>query len=276
MAFSLNGLEGKVAVVTGAGRRRGLGRAIALALAQSGCDVAVTGSGRDPASFPDDEKAVGWRDAESVADELRALGRRALAAVCDVASLASVEALAARVRAELGGVDFVVNNAAAIPRARERLPVVEADPERWARIVDVNLKGTFHVCHVFGRVLVEQGRGGAIVNVSSIAGKRMAPNNSAYGSSKAAVHALTAAMSGEVAAHGVRVNALCTGIFDTASNDEIPKGETWDAMVRAQIPLGRAGRPEELAAMAVYLCSDQGAWITGQLYSVDGGNLPGR
>jgi NAD(P)-dependent dehydrogenase (short-subunit alcohol dehydrogenase family) len=104
----------------------------------------------------------------------------------------------------------------------------------------------------------------------------MAPNNTAYGSSKAGLHALTAAMSGEMGAHGIRVNAICPGIVDTARMDEVPRGPAWDAMIDAEIPLKRAGRPEEIGYMTVFLCSDQGAWITGQLYSVDGGQVAGR
>ncbi len=276
MPMQLTGLEGRIALVTGAGRRRGIGRTIALDFARAGCDVVVTGSGRDPSTFPDDEKKLGWRDAESVADEIRSLGRRSLAAVCDITALSDVEALAARVERELGGVDFVVNNAAFVPPAHERVPVVEADPARWAKVIDVNVKGTFHMCHVFGRMLIAQQRGGVIVNITSIAAKRMAPRNAAYATSKAALHTLTAAMSGEMGEYGVRVNAVCPGITDTAAMDGVPRGEVWDAMIKTNIPLGRAGQPEDTAALVVFLCSDQGAFITGQIYGVDGGQVAGR
>ena len=103
MGLRLSGLEGKVAVVTGAGRRRSIGRSIALELAKAGCDVAITGTGRDPSTFPDDEKSVNWRDIESVAEEIRETGRQALAVVSDVSDLASVEALAAGAMAQGGG-----------------------------------------------------------------------------------------------------------------------------------------------------------------------------
>lgn len=275
MATQLTGLEGRIALVTGAGRHRGIGRTTALELAKAGCDVVVTGSGRDPASFPADEKAIGWRDAESVADEIRALGRRSLAAVCDIASLSDVRALGERVAREFGGVDFVVNNAAFVPPARERVPVIDADPAVWGKVIDINVKGTFHMCHVFGRMLVEGRRGGAIVNVTSIAGKRMAPRNAGYGTSKAALHTLTAALSGELAEHQIRVNAVCPGITVTAAMDEVP-ASAWEAMVKANIPLGRPGRPEDTAALILFLCSDQAAWITGQILSVDGGQVAGR
>jgi len=275
MPFQLCGLEGKTALVSGAGRLRGIGRTVALELAKAGCDVVVTGSGRDPSSFPADERKQGWRDVESVAEEIRALGRRALPAVCDIAALADVRALGERVAREFGGVDFVVNNAALVPPGRERVAVHEADPEIAARVFDVNLKGTYFMCHVFGRMLVEQARGGAIVNVTSIAGKRMAPRNAAYGTSKAALHALTAAMSGELGEHRIRVNAVCPGITVTSAMDEVPES-AWEPMIRANIPLGRAGRPEDTAALVLFLLSDQGAWITGQIYSVDGGQVAGR
>ena len=111
--LELSGLEGKVAVVTGAGRMRSIGRAIAVELARAGCDVVVTGTGRSPDRYLDDEKAAGWRDIESVADEVRAEGRRALALVSDVADPAAVEDLADQVMAEMGRVDIVVNNASA-------------------------------------------------------------------------------------------------------------------------------------------------------------------
>ncbi len=275
MGLELTGLEGRVVVVTGAGRLRSIGRSIALEMAKAGCDVVITGTGRDPASFPDDEKAVAWRDIESVAEEIRALGRRALPVVSDVSDLQSVETLAARVHEEFGRVDFVVNNAGAA-RAGDRVAIVEIDPEAWRRVIDVNLNGSFYMSHVFGRRLIEQGQGGAIVNISSIGGKMMPPDNAAYAASKAGLHALTAAMSGEVGGHGIRVNAICPGIIETSRMDDVPRGEIWDQMIETHVPLGRCGTPEEIGYMTVFLCSDQGAWITGQLYSVDGGQVAGR
>ena len=275
MGLELTGLEGRVVVVTGAGRLRSIGRSIALEMAKAGCDVAITGTGRDPASFPEDEKAVGWRDIESVAEEIRALGRRALPVVSDVSDLRSVEALAERVQAELGRVDFIVNNAGAA-RAGDRVAIVEIDPDAWRRVIDVNLNGSFYMSQVFGRRLIAQGEGGAIVNISSIGGKMMPPNNAAYAASKAGLHALTAAMSGEVGRHGIRVNAICPGIIETSRMDDIPRGEIWDQMIEEHVPLGRCGTPEEIGYMTAFLCSEQGAWITGQLYSVDGGQVAGR
>jgi NAD(P)-dependent dehydrogenase (short-subunit alcohol dehydrogenase family) len=273
--LTLTGLEGKVAVVTGAGRMRSIGRSIAVELARAGCDVAVTGTGRDPARYPDDEKAAGWRDIESVADEIRSLGRRAAPIVSDVSDQRAVDDLAARVLDELGRVDFVVNNAGAA-RGEDRVPVIDLAPDAWRKVIEVNLNGTFYMSHVFGRILVEQGTGGAIVNISSIGGKWMAARTAAYAASKAGIHALTCAMSQEVGPSGVRVNAVCPGIIDTYRLDDISRGEAWDQLVASQIPLRRAGTGEDIAWMVAYLCSEQGSWITGQFYTVDGGTLPGR
>lgn len=275
MGLELTGLEGTIAVVTGAGRLRSIGRSIALELAKAGCDVVITGTGRDPSSYPDDEKAVDWRDIESVADEIRKLGRRALPVVSDVSNLDSVRALADEVGSEFGRVDFVVNNAGAA-RAGDRVAIVEIDPDAWRRVIDVNLNGSFYMSHVFGRQLIDQGEGGSIVNISSIGGKMMPPNNAAYAASKAGLHALTAAMSGEVGRHGIRVNAICPGIIETSRMDDIPRGPIWDDMIATHVPLNRCGAPEEIGYMTAFLCSDQGAWISGQLYSVDGGQVAGR
>jgi NAD(P)-dependent dehydrogenase (short-subunit alcohol dehydrogenase family) len=273
--LTLTGLEGKVAVVTGAGRMRSIGRPIAVELARAGCDIALTGTGRDPSRYPDDEKAKGWRDIESVADEVRALGRRALALVTDVSDPQAVETLAARVMREMGRVDIVVNNAGAA-RGADRVPVVDLAPELWRKVIDVNLNGSFYMSRAFGQLLVSQGRGGSIINISSIGGKWMAANTAAYAASKAGIHALTAAMASELGPKQIRVNALCPGIIDTYRMDDIPRGPAWEKLIAQQIPLGRAGSGEDIAWMAVYLCSDQGSWITGQFYTIDGGTLPGR
>jgi len=274
MTLALTGLEGKVALVTGAGRMRSIGRAIALELARGGCDIVVTGSGRAPEHYPEEEKAASWRDIESVAEEVRAMQRRALPLVSDVSDPAAVEELAQQVMAQMGRVDFVVNNAGAA-RAGDRAPVVDVNPEVWRKVIDVNLNGTFYMSQVFGRRLIEQGEGGAIINISSIGGKLMAPTTAAYAASKAGIHALTCAMSGEVGAQGIRVNAICPGIVMTSRLDDLTE-EQWAGIIDSYIPLKRAGEPADIGAMVAYLCSDQGSWISGQLYSVDGGQLAGR
>jgi len=265
MTIELTGLRDKVAVVTGAGRMRSIGRCIAVELARAGCDVVVTGSGRPPERFPDDEKRAGWRDIESVAEEIHAVGRRALTAVSDVADERAVEALLQQVLAEFGRVDFVVNNAAA-SRGNDRVPVVDMPVDEWDKVIRVNVRGTFLMSRAFGRQLISQGAGGAIVNISSIAGKLLPANATAYAASKAAIQALTAGMAREMGPYNVRVNAICPGFIDTSRMDDVPREG------RGQnIPLGRVGDGSEIGYMAAFLCSDQGNWITGQSYNVDGG-----
>jgi 3-oxoacyl-[acyl-carrier protein] reductase len=273
--LTLTGLEGKVAVVTGAGRMRSIGRPIAVELARAGVDVVLTGTGRPPERYPDDEKAAGWRDIESVAEEVRAAGRRALPVISDVSDPAAVDRLLADVLGTFGRVDIIVNNAGAA-RGADRVPVIDLDIDLWRLVIETNLNGTFYMSRAFGRALVEQGDGGSIVNISSIAGKLMAANAAAYSSSKAGIHALTCAMASEMGKYQVRVNAICPGMIDTYRMDDIPRGPVWDEMVASRVPLGRAGNGDEIAWMTAFLCSDQGSWITGQLYTVDGGTAPGR
>jgi 3-oxoacyl-[acyl-carrier protein] reductase len=272
--LTLTGLEGKVAVVTGAGRMRSIGRPIAVELARAGCDVVLTGTGRAPERYPDDEKEAGWHDIDSVAEEVRALGRRAFPVTSDVSDPEAVDRLLAEVLGTFGRVDIVVNNAAAA-RGADRVPVIDLDIDLWRTVINVNLNGTFYMSRAFGRAIAEQGNGGSIVNISSDAGKMMSARTAAYSSSKAGIHALTCAMASELGGVGVRVNAICPGIVDTYRLDDIPRGQQWDDFV-ARVPLGRASSGEDIAWMTVYLCSDQGSWITGQLYSVNGGTLTGR
>jgi NAD(P)-dependent dehydrogenase (short-subunit alcohol dehydrogenase family) len=272
MTYALTGLDNKVAVVSGAGRMRSIGRPIAVALARAGCDIVLTGTGRSKDRYPDDEKAAGWRDIESVADEVREQGRRALAVVSDVSDQAAVESLATQTVKEFGRVDVVVNNAGAA-RGEDRKPVIDLDPALWRTVLDVNLTGSFLMSKVFGRLMVESGAGGSIINISSIAGKKLSPNTAAYAASKAGLQALSACMAQEVAPAGVRVNTICPGIIDTSRMDDLGRGEVWENVIKELVPLGRAGTGDDIAHIVVYLCSDEGAWVTGQAWNVDGGTV---
>jgi 3-oxoacyl-[acyl-carrier protein] reductase len=139
----------------------------------------------------------------------------------------------------------------------------------------VNLTGSFLVAKHFGAVLVGQGDGGSIINISSAAGKTLPPNMAAYAASKAALQALTGSMAQEVGRSGVRVNAVLPGLIDTSRMDSVGRGEAWNGLITEKIPLGRAGSPRDVAALVVFLCSNEGAWITGQHYLVDGGRAVG-
>ena len=184
-------LDGKVAIITGAGRLRSIGRGAAIALAEMGCSIVAVGTGRDPATFPADEKEIGWRDIESVADEVRAMGPKALALVANVSKRDQVQGIVDATVRELGRVDFLVNNAAA-PKGDDRVPLVDLSEEQLRLVLEVKVLGSFFCAQAVSRVLVEQGEGGSIVNVSSIAGKRPRAASAAYAAGNAALDALTA------------------------------------------------------------------------------------
>src|SRR3989442_6212881 len=148
-------LDGRVAIVTGDGRVRGIGRPTAIALASEGSDVVVTGTGRDPASYPDDEKQAGWKDVESTAQQIGERGRRALTWVGDVSRAASVKDLVDRVMAAFGRIDVLVNNAA-YPRGNDRVPVTELDETVWHRVLEIKLTGAFLLAKRIVPIMVEQ------------------------------------------------------------------------------------------------------------------------
>jgi 3-oxoacyl-[acyl-carrier protein] reductase len=265
------GLEGKVAVVTGAARMRAIGRAIAVTLAREGCDVVITGTSRSRDTFPPDEQEAGWLGLASVAEEIEGLGRRCQQIVTDRIDEPVADRVVAEVVAEFGGADILVNNAAAA-RGADRVPVVEMDVSAWQQVIDVNLTGTFLMSRAFGRLFTTQGRGGSIVNISSIGGKLMGARTGAYAASKAGVHALTSAMAQELGEYGIRVNAICPGIVRTARLDDLDDA-TWAQIIQTHIPLRRAGETSEIADLVAFLCSSAGAWVTGQAWNVDGGQL---
>jgi 3-oxoacyl-[acyl-carrier protein] reductase/meso-butanediol dehydrogenase/(S,S)-butanediol dehydrogenase/diacetyl reductase len=262
-------LKGKVAIVTGAGRLRSIGRPVALELARQGVNIILTGTGRSPDRFPPDEQAVGWRDIESVADEIRATGVEAVALVSDVRDPDAVGAMVERAVAEFGRLDILVNNAGAA-RGDDRVPVVELGVETWRTVIDVNLTGTFLASQAAARRMIAQGEGGCILNISSIASRLAGASAAAYSASKAGINALSRALAMELAPHRIRVNAVLPGVIETARMDDLGREERWRATLQ-RIPLGTAGTGMEIAYLCTYLCSDMGAWITGQDLTVDGG-----
>ena len=173
--------------------------------------------------------------------------------------------------AEWGRVDFVINNAGST-RGSDRMPATELPLSEWQRVLGTNLDGTFYMSRCFAQHMVAAGHGGVILNISSIAGRNRMPNTAAYATSKAAIDALSTVLAGELGPKGIRVNSVAPGMIDTSRMDDVPRGEVWDRVVKAQIPLGRAGSGEDIAHMVVFLCSEQAAWITGQTFYVDGGH----
>lgn len=266
-------LEGRCALVTGGGR--GIGRGIALALAEAGADVALAdveqlGAGDQQYG----EAAVsGLAAARKTAGEVEARGRRALALGADVTRRAEVERLVGEVRRGLGGLDLLVCNAGVVSAS----PVESLAEETWDLTLDVNAKGVFLCCQAAIPALRERG-GGVILNVASVAGKNGVPGLAHYCASKFAVVGFTNALAKELAAENIRVNAICPGILRTQMweylaerlrGPEESREASWQRWVERMIPLGRPQTPEDIGALAVYLATAPN--VTGQAVNLDGG-----
>jgi NAD(P)-dependent dehydrogenase (short-subunit alcohol dehydrogenase family) len=251
MGQSLFDLTGRVAVVVGG--TSGIGRAIALGLADAGADVVATGRRRDLV--------------EKAAAEIRARGRRSSTACADVADVASLTSLRDACLRDLGRIDIVV----AAAGVTKRVATLQMDESDWARILETNLTGVLRTCQVFGATMIEQKRG-RIITIASLASFIGLHEVAAYTASKAGVAGLTRALAVEWARHGVTVNAIAPGVFETDLNRELLKsGRGQEFLVRT--PMARFGRVDELAGTAVFLASDAASFITGQLIAVDGGFL---
>lgn len=242
-------LEGKVALVTGGGQ--GIGRTLSLALAHAGADVAIADILLPPA--------------QEAAAEVQATGRKALAIEADVSQAESVRKMVAACTDQLGRLDILVNNAGIFPIAIVAY-MSEAD---WDRVMNINLKGVF-LCSQAALAPLRQSGSGRIINLASVSGLVGAVGMAAYAASKAGVIGFTKSLAREVAPSAITVNAIAPGIILTeqARHNFPPSSlETYTA----QVPLGRLGTPDDLSAMVVFLASDASAYITGQVYAIDGG-----
>jgi len=259
---------------------RGIGRAIAVRLAGEGADVVVSGVVRAPESFPDEERRAGWRGLASVCEEIEALGRRALAVEADVSRKEDVARMVGAAREAFGRIDILVNNAG-LAFCGDR-PLWEIEDEEWYRVVDVNLNGVYQCCRAVIPHMIEGGRGGRIINLSSMSGRTGVPYYGAYIATKAAVVGLTQMLALELAPYQITANAVAPGSTDTDMMDGTFRRMAARAGTEFQllkdgvthtIPLGRQGLPEDIAGAVAFLASDDASWVTGQCLDVNGGAL---
>ncbi|MDO8671028.1 MAG: SDR family NAD(P)-dependent oxidoreductase [Dehalococcoidia bacterium] len=275
-------LKGKVAIVTGAARLRGIGRGCALGLARAGADIVITGTARSPEAFPDDEKKVGWLGLSSVAEEVEAMGRQALAMTSDATNLQDVQALVQATVDRFGHVDILINNAGA-PRGKDRAPVFDVPEEEFVKVIMTNLMSTFLCSKYVARQLIKQGQGGKIINMSSISGKRGGRAVAAYDTSKFAIIGFTQSLAMDLAPFKINVNAICPGATDTMRLDDwgLAEARQWgvshaEAKMRIAVetvPLGRLATVEDVANMAVFLSSSCSDFVTGQSINLCGGRV---
>ncbi len=255
-------LEGKVALVTGAAHERGIGRGIALALAEEGADVAVND--------------VAYEDmGQDLVRQIEAMGRRAGFYRASVADRAEVDAMIARVRADLGGLDVVCSNAG----VADWQAFTEITEESFDRIVSVNLTGAFNVGQAAAKAMIAAGtKGGRIVFTSSVHVQMPFATMSVYGATKQGVRALAETMAIELAEHGILVNHIGPGWVKSILNDRSPGLQTPEdeAATLKLIPIPRPAEPRELGRAVVYLCSSDGDYVTGEFLRVDGGFVVGK
>ena len=270
-------LGGKVALITGAGRAGGLGEGIARRLAAEGCRVVITDIGRDRGAEMPASAVGGNEELARTAEAIRASGGDCTAMALDVLEEGAVAAVVDELRSGFGGIDILVNNAGIGYLMK---PLVEMEASEWDAVQGVNLRGAFLCTKHAGRAMLEQGRGGRIINIASQAAKSGVPHAGAYCASKHGVVGLTRVAAIEFGEAGITVNAVCpnhvtTGL-GTWQNEYFSKlrGQSVDeylAAMRGRIPLGRPGLPADTAAACAFLCSDDGAYITGEAMNVSGG-----
>jgi len=282
-------LTGKVAFVTGAGTREGLGRAISLRLARDEADIVVTDL--EPASryyggatapvVPKEQ----WQ-LDNLVEEIRMIGRNAFAITADLSDREQAREVAEKALDKFGSIDILVNNAGLTGSAVGRRPVVEYDEIVWTKQLDINVTAAFVLSRCVAKRMIEKGRGGKIINVSTVHAKTAVWGAAGYSASKSALIALTRTLALELAPYKINVNAVCPGYTLTwggrgpgirkAMNEGLSVEEAVNKAysdVLPSIPLGRLGKAEEIANLVAFLASSESDYITGQAINIDGGVL---
>jgi meso-butanediol dehydrogenase/(S,S)-butanediol dehydrogenase/diacetyl reductase len=272
----MQGLAGKVALVTGAGRAGGLGEGILLRLAAEGCllvasDIGVSAATEGGANLGTSEEL------ESVATGLREKGAEVLTRPCDVSSPEQVAAMVAATEERFGRLDILVNNAGI---GFEMRHLAELSPGQWQRVIDVNLTGAFLCTKAAAALMKKGGRGGRVINIASQAAKSGFPHMAPYVASKHGLIGLTRTAAIDLAGDAITVNAICPNHVTTKLGEvqnayfSAYSGQSLEAYLeamRARIPLGRVGLPDDTAAAVAFLASDDAAFITGEALNVSGG-----
>ncbi len=279
------GLEGKVALITGAGGMRGVGRATVMKLAGLGADIALTDVHRETEDLPPAEVRNGWRGIDAVSEEVQAIGRRAFPAYCDLGDSSQIARMVEQVMDRYGRIDILVNNARAII-GRDKVSVTELEQEVWEHFLRINATAPYLLTKEAGRRMIEAGNGGRIINIASNASKQASATGAAYSASKFAVLGLTQASALDLAPYGITVNAVCPGPINTdrmsywerdqAAERGITQEEFRNRIVQAGAqasPLGRIAEPQDVANVVAFLAGDEASFVTGQAYNVNGGLL---
>ena len=279
------GLEGKVALVTGAGGMRGVGRATVMKLAGAGADIALSDVHRETEDLPPAEVRNAWRGIDAVSEEVAAEGRQAFPVYCDLGDSGQIERMVEQVMDHYGRIDILVNNARAII-GRDKVSVTELEQDVWEHFLRINTTAPYLLTKEVGRRMIEAGNGGRIINIASNASKQASATGAAYSASKFAVVGLTQASALDLAPYGITVNAVCPGPINTdrmsywerdrAAERGITQEEFRSQIVQAGAqasPLGRIAEPQDVANVVAFLASDDASFVTGQAYNVNGGLL---
>ena len=277
-----NPLKGKVAFITGAAAKRGMGRAVALRLAKEGADVVVNDKFLAPKSaWAGDED---WKGLDDVVKEIQAIGREALPVIAGVENSKEIDAAVQTALDKFGKINILVHGGGI--RGTVGVPVVDGDETEWRRLFDINTIGSFIISKAVAKDMIKRNQGGKIVHIASAGGKIGIPGSAAYAASKWAVIGLVQSLALELAPYKINVNAINPGFFATNLRDDDAVARSKEAGITVEefredeykklitmVPLGRMGRVEDIANLIFFLVSDQSDYMTGQAINITGGHL---